>query len=111
MEYWECDKCGRKVALSVAECPHCRPQKPPVTETAGSSNNSIPKAPTAIVAPIPAAGGQSQTSRVVVTDFDMPFLSMVAFIMKWALASIPALIGLFLILAVFGVALKAILPF
>jgi hypothetical protein len=27
---------------------------------------------------------------VVVTDIDMPFLSMVTFMVKWALASIPA---------------------
>jgi hypothetical protein len=29
-------------------------------------------------------------SSVVVTDIDMPFLSMVTFMVKWALASIPA---------------------
>lgn len=33
-------------------------------------------------------------SRVIVTDFDMPFGSMVGFIVKWTLASIPALIML-----------------
>lgn len=37
-------------------------------------------------------------SRVVVTDIEMPFLSMVTFMVKWALASIPA----FLILSVTG---------
>lgn len=29
--------------------------------------------------------------RVVVTNFDMPFGSMVGFIIKWTLASIPAM--------------------
>lgn len=32
--------------------------------------------------------------RVVVTDFDMPFSSMVGFMVKWAMAAIPALIVL-----------------
>lgn len=32
------------------------------------------------------------TGRVIVTDIDMPFRSMVNFIMKWMLATIPALI-------------------
>jgi hypothetical protein len=38
------------------------------------------------------------TNRVSVTDVDMPFLSMVRFMVKWAVASIPAL----LILAISG---------
>lgn len=33
--------------------------------------------------------------NVVVTDIRMPFLSMVAFMVKWAIAAIPALIILF----------------
>ncbi|MGA7799766.1 MAG: hypothetical protein WCC36_03065 [Gammaproteobacteria bacterium] len=36
-------------------------------------------------------------SRVVVTDVRMPFLSMVIFMVKWAVASIPALIILALL--------------
>ena len=31
-------------------------------------------------------------SHVTVRDFDMPFMSMVVFMIKWALASIPAMI-------------------
>jgi hypothetical protein len=40
-------------------------------------------------------------NEVVVTDIAMPFWSMVAFILKWTLASIPALIILMLIVGVF----------
>jgi len=40
-------------------------------------------------------------TRVVVTDIKMPFGSMVMFMVKWTLASIPAL----LILALVGVVL------
>lgn len=32
--------------------------------------------------------------RVIVTDIHMPFMSMVGFMVKWAIASIPALIVL-----------------
>jgi len=37
---------------------------------------------------------------VVVTDFEMPFTSMCFFIIKWALASIPALIILTIIFTI-----------
>lgn len=36
-------------------------------------------------------------TEVVVTDIKMPFMSMVTFMVKWALASIPALIILLFI--------------
>lgn len=39
-------------------------------------------------------------SEVVVVDVQMPFMSMVAFMVKWTLASIPALIILAVIAAV-----------
>ncbi|MDL2122101.1 MAG: hypothetical protein LWX51_03245 [Deltaproteobacteria bacterium] len=40
---------------------------------------------------------------VTVTDIQMPFGSMVIFMIKWAIASIPAAIILFLIASVFAV--------
>ncbi len=42
-------------------------------------------------------------TRVVVTDIRMPFWSMVAFMVKWAIAAIPAI----LILALLGALLSA----
>lgn len=49
-----------------------------------------------------AAGAQNQQKRerqmVIVTDIDMPFMSMVSFMIKWVLASIPAVIILMIIL-------------
>jgi len=46
----------------------------------------------------------SRHSRdVAITDIDMPFGSMVKFMLKWALASIPAFVILFVIFtAIFG---------
>jgi hypothetical protein len=40
--------------------------------------------------------------EVVVTDIKMPFLSMVVFMIKWAIASIPAIIILTLLFGLFS---------
>ena len=48
-------------------------------------------------------GISSGLSEVVVTDINMPFGSMVKFMVKWSLASIPAFIILVFILSVFFV--------
>jgi hypothetical protein len=47
---------------------------------------------------------KEEISFVTVTDIQMPFLSMVVFMIKWAIASIPAAI----ILVVIGAALAAV---
>ncbi len=39
-----------------------------------------------------------KTQPVKIINFDMPFISMVKFMIKWAIASVPALIILFIIL-------------
>lgn len=44
-------------------------------------------------------GKEPHPLQVRVTDFDMPFMSIVRFLIKWAIAAIPAL----LILSVLGV--------
>ena len=41
-------------------------------------------------------------SEVVVTNIKMPFFSMVVFMIKWAIASIPAIIILSFLFAIFG---------
>lgn len=47
---------------------------------------------------------ESNDNQVVVTDIKMPFMSMVVFMVKWAIAAIPAMIILAVIAAVlFGV--------
>jgi CHASE2 domain-containing sensor protein len=45
------------------------------------------------------------TNHVVITDIKMPFISMVVFMVKWAIAAIPALI----ILAIFGAIIAGVL--
>jgi hypothetical protein len=44
-----------------------------------------------------AMSDEGSSRNVIVTDIHMPFLSMVIFMVKWALASIPAIIILMLI--------------
>lgn len=43
----------------------------------------------------------NEIQRVVVSDIRMPFWSMVIFMVKWAIAAIPALVVLFLLLMAF----------
>ena len=54
-----------------------------------------------------SATQSNNTSKVIITDIKMPFGSMVEFMVKWAIASIPALIILFIIgfvvMAIFGI--------
>jgi hypothetical protein len=46
-----------------------------------------------------------QNTQVTVVDIKMPFWSMVVFMVKWAVAAIPA----FIILAVFGTILTSVM--
>jgi hypothetical protein len=48
-----------------------------------------------------AMSDEGSSRNVIVTDIHMPFLSMVIFMVKWALASIPAIIILMLIASLF----------
>ena len=45
---------------------------------------------------------EKKSKEVVVTDIKMPFISMVIFMIKWALASIPAIIILMILFSVFA---------
>ena len=49
-----------------------------------------------------------EEKSVHVKSFDMPFGDMVGFMVKWAIASIPALLILFIILAIIGAIFFAI---
>ncbi len=50
----------------------------------------------------------SPRTQVVVSDIEMPFVSMVVFIIKWTIAAIPAMIILFILTAIAGVFLGGI---
>lgn len=44
---------------------------------------------------------ENKTQNVVVTDIQMPFMSMVVFMVKWVIAAIPAMIILAMLGALF----------
>jgi len=52
---------------------------------------------------------ENETQNVVITDIKMPFFSMVMFMVKWTLASIPAVIILIILFAVLGTGLFFVL--
>jgi hypothetical protein len=86
----KCLQCGKYTQPGPAACDHC-----------GASLRGAPRVEVALSGS-PEAGGLPipvvvATNRVVVADFDMPFGSMVGFMVKWAIASIPAFIILFLL--------------
>ncbi len=51
---------------------------------------------------------EQASQRVVITDVNMPFSSMVVFLVKLALASIPALMIVWVVLVVFMMAFMAL---
>ena len=52
--------------------------------------------------------GAKDISAVRVVDFEMPFGSMVVFMVKWAIASIPAIIILYVLFVLFGSILSGV---
>ena len=89
-----CSRCGDLYSESSALCPTCG------TRRSGAE----------AVVSRPGEPGEPAMTAVVVKDFDMPFGSMVSFMVKWAIAAIPA----FIILVAIGWAasfLLGILPF
>jgi hypothetical protein len=97
----DCRECGRKLrvpdsaAWQQKKCPNCGS---PIRIEAPSSPSDLPET-TPPVASVPTAQPtttpyqawrDSRPPRVVVVDFDMPFASIMLFMIKWVIASIPA---------------------
>lgn len=51
---------------------------------------------------------QSNQTKVVISDIKMPFWSMVVFMVKWAIAAIPAIFILSLILGITATLIKTL---
>lgn len=110
----ECERrCSREPHRVVAEHPHWFDGSAIITPHLQPSSSTIPPGPPSdsdhlriVTQPAPDANvSGSPLQHVVVTDIQMPFASMVAFIVKWTMASIPA----FLILFVLGFAVVSLL--
>jgi hypothetical protein len=63
---------------------------------------SLTETPSDSSVTVRVAGRAMQAQPVLVTDFQMPFASMVGFMVKWAIAAIPAIIILCAIFAICG---------
>jgi hypothetical protein len=100
----KCPFCHGDIGDAAIVCPHCRratlpgPSSEPAVASPprSATRTEIEHAP-ALPSPI---------LRVTVVDVNMPFASMVGFMVKWAIAAIPAVLILG-VLAVFGAALFA----
>jgi len=100
----KCDDCGKYSVPGPANCEYCGASlrgaaRVEVDESEKGSPTGIASTPPATFVPV-------TSNRVVVTDFDMPFGSMVMFMVKWAFASIPAMLVLGIVagilIAMFG---------
>src|ERR1017187_6788332 len=123
-----CDKCGQSLTVDEAgagmtiDCPNCgkptyvpsRSMVPPEAPTSPAAGitakvvaDQILPPVTVPVSPSPQPTSRpsipTQPARVVVTDIQMPFWSMVVFMVKWAVAAIPAFIMLVIIFFIFWV--------
>lgn len=101
-----CQQCGGDLPLTKIESdqpppPPVGPAVSPATETRPTVQRSRP----IDADPQPALGASAQPAEVRIVDIRMPFLSMVVFMVKWALAAIPAL----LILVITGALLSGFL--
>lgn len=116
---FNCSKCGQSMVIDedaagvTIDCPNCgEPSYVPSQSTVIASEPE----PLAVAPPPPisqqpalqitAPNDVTARTEVVITDVQMPFWSMVVFMIKWAIASIPAAIVLmtifFLLWALFG---------
>lgn len=81
----KCRFCGKEISVASRVCEHCgRDLIPKVANGAADAGTESPSTPAAVE-------DVGWTQRVSVVDVNMPFASMVGFMAKWALASIPAL--------------------
>lgn len=90
----KCRFCSGEIETAAIVCPHCQRDLIPGRST---DKASVPAAPNIweqqsmrITEP-----DSLPLTRVSVVDVNMPFASMVGFMVKWSLAAIPAIMILF----------------
>jgi hypothetical protein len=72
------------------------------TPPAGSPEEAPKNEPMKVVLSGVEISEDTRSLNVAITDIDMPFLSMVGFMVKWAFATIPAIIIIYLLVTVVG---------
>ena len=71
-------------------------------ERAAEANRRAEEVATRVAATKNNNTSNKGTQTVKVSDFDMPFGSMIVFMVKWAIASIPAILILMVLFFIFG---------
>lgn len=85
--------------MAEEKCPHCSATVGPYDQKCAACGTGLSGA--AMLATNRATAGADQAiARVSVVDINMPFGSMVGFMVKWAIAAIPALIILVVLFSV-----------
>jgi hypothetical protein len=86
------------------DCPHCRLANPESAQRCDCGYDFVERrkyAPAVVTMSVHGASPPrevaAQLQEVAIVDVQMPFGSMVVFMVKWALAAIPAMLMLFLI--------------
>jgi hypothetical protein len=107
---FNCSKCGQSMVIDedaagvTIDCPNCGEPSYVPSQSAVIADEPEPLAvatspplPPESSVQIPPPNSVTIRTEVVITDIRMPFWSMVALMIKWAIASIPAAIVLMII--------------
>ena len=86
---YECKVCGKEYDNMLVDCPHCSKTDKKTQKDLSDKFDLV-------------QGGRV-FNNVKIIDFDMEFGSMVVFMVKWVIASIPAIIILFFIFVIFNI--------
>ena len=114
---WKCKNCSEQIENNFDSCWKCgysRDGSPPKEGGEVSSEAVLPNGQ--LLSQVVASSATSRTratkqperQEVVVVDVSVPFGSMVVFMVKWAIASIPAFLILIVLGFIFGSVLGGI---
>ncbi len=112
---WKCKNCSERNESNFDacwSCGHSRNGSPPKNEIGEKSSEPMLPNGELLLDAIESSMTSQQEERtlperqeVVIVDVSIPFWSMVTFMVKWALASIPAIVILFLIFSIISAGL------
>ncbi len=105
-----CQKCGAALPQQSGAQIYTQPAPISLPSAPSASVSSAPPAPTTWSGQAggPQPGQTTLPARVVVTDINMSFGSMVVFMVKWTIAAIPAIIILLVLLTIISAVLGGV---
>jgi hypothetical protein len=84
--------------MAEEKCPHCGATVGPYDQKCAACGKGL--SGRALLGTSPVSAASETIARVSVVDINMPFGSMVSFMVKWAIAAIPAIIILAVLFSV-----------